>query len=171
MKVRYAHCCAIALTIAVALPGAVHAADSAKGTSAAKPSSVQIARGRYLLNLGNCNDCHTADFAPHEGNVPESEWLKGSPLGFNGPWGTTYAPNLRLTVSNLTEAQWVAFAKALKTRPPMPWFSVNRWSDQDLRALYQYIKSLGPVGAAPPQYVPPDRQPKPPFIQWPAPPN
>jgi hypothetical protein len=33
------------------------------------------------------------------------------------------------------------------------------------------IKSLGPVGSAAPQYVPPDRQPTPPFIQWPAPPK
>ncbi len=171
MKARHSRYCAIAFTIALALPCAAEAADAAKPTSAAKPSSAQIARGRYLLNVGSCNDCHTHDFAPRDGNVPESEWLKGSSLGFNGPWGTTYAPNLRLTASNMTEAQWVAFTKALKTRPPMPWFNLNRWSDADLRALYHYIKSLGPVGTPAPQYVPPDKQPNPPFIQWPAPPK
>ena len=85
--------------------------------------------------MGNYNDCHTRDFAPRDGNVPESEWLKGGTLGFNGPWRTTYATNPRVTVSNMTEAQWIPYAKALKTRPPMPWFNLNRWTDQDLRAL------------------------------------
>ena len=59
----------------------------------------------------------TAD-AADGGNVPERDWLLGSgPLGFRGPWGTTYAPNLRLTASTMTEAEWVKYAKSLKTRP------------------------------------------------------
>ena len=147
------------------------AADSAKSASAAKSTTAQLARGRYLVIVGNCNDCHTQGFAPRDGNVPESEWLKGGPLGFNGPWGTTYASNLRVTVSNMAEAEWVPFAKALRTRPPMPWFNFNRWTDQDLRALYQYIKSLGPAGSPAPQFVPPDKPAPPPYIQWPAPPT
>jgi hypothetical protein len=53
----------------------------------------------------------------------------------------------------------------------MPWFNLNRWSDPDLRALYHYIRSLGPVGPAAPQYVPPDKQPNPPYVKWPAPPK
>jgi len=161
----------VALTVAVALPGAVLAGDSAKPASTAKPTGAQIARGRYLVTVGNCNDCHTQGFAPRDGDVPESEWLKGGSLGFNGPWGTTYASNLRSTVSNMTEAQWVPFAKSLKTRPPMPWFNLNRWTDQDLRALYQYIKSLGPAGNRAPTFVPPDKQAPPPYIQRPAPPK
>ena len=161
----------IALTVAMVFPGAVLAADPPKPASTTKPTSAQIARGRYLVIVGNCNDCHTRDFAPRDGNVPETEWLKGGSLGFNGPWGTTYATNLRLTVSNMTEAQWVSFAKTLKTRPPMPWFNLNRWTDQDLRAVYQYIKSLGAVGNAAPVFVPPGTQAPPPYIQWPAPPK
>jgi len=53
----------------------------------------------------------------------------------------------------------------------MPWFNLNRWTDQDLRALYQYIKTLGPVGKSAPAFVPPDKQPPPPLIKWPAPPK
>ena len=171
MNARHVRAGVIAMIIAVALPCTILAADVVKSAGAAKPSSAQLARGRYLVAVGNCNDCHTTDFAPRDGNVPESTWLTGSPLGFKGPWGTTYAPNLRFTVSNMSEAQWVAFAKALKTRPPMPWFNLNRWSDQDLRALYHYIKSLGPVGALAPQYAPPDQSPKTPYVEWPAPPK
>lgn len=140
--------------------------------ASASSAATQIERGRYLLNVGSCNDCHTAGFAPSDGKVPEKEWLLGSgPLGFRGPWGTTYAPNLRLTLSKLTEDGWVNYAKALKTRPPMPWFNLNRWSDSDLRAFYQYVKQLGPVGAGTQAYLPADKNPKPPYIQWPAAPK
>jgi len=162
-------CCAIAIATVVRLPSMTLAADAPKSGKAA--SSKQIERGRYLSIVGGCNDCHTSGFAPRDGQVPESEWLMGAALGFSGPWGTTYAPNLRLTVSRMTEAQWVPYAKALRTRPPMPWFTFNKWSDPDLRALYQYIKSLQPVGSPAPSYVPPDKQAPPPFIQWPAPPK
>ncbi|HXJ77295.1 MAG TPA: c-type cytochrome [Candidatus Methylomirabilis sp.] len=162
---------AIFMTLALAWPCIVTAAGSPTATSPAKASNAQVARGRYLVNVGNCNDCHTHDYAPRDGNIPETEWLKGSTLGFSGPWGTTYAPNLRFTVSNMTEGQFVAFAKTLKTRPPMPWFNLNRWSDQDLRALYQYVKSLGAIGKPAPQFVPADKPAPLPYIQWPPPPK
>ena len=98
------------------------------GASAPAASHKQIERGRYMVVVGSCNDCHTSEFAARNGNVPEKEWLLGSgPLGFRGPWGTTYAPNLRLTVSRLTESEWVRFAKELKSRPPMPWFQTSRF--------------------------------------------
>jgi hypothetical protein len=67
----------------------------------------------------------------------------------------------------MTEDQWVNYAKSLKTRPPMPWFNIQAMTEPDLRALYQYVKSLGPSGNQAPAFVPPDKQPKPPFVQWP----
>jgi mono/diheme cytochrome c family protein len=163
--------CAAAL--AVSMGGAV--APAAAQTAAGKPKQADkkaIERGRYMVIVGGCNDCHTDGFPPRDGKVPESEWLLGSgPLGFRGPWGTTYAPNLRLTVSRLGEDQWVKYAKELKTRPPMPWFNLNKWSEADLRATYRYIRQMGPVGNAAAAYVPPDKEPKPPFVQWPGPPK
>jgi len=156
----------------VALPVSALAADPSKSATASRPSAKQVARGRYMLTVGSCNDCHTAGFAPREGNVPEKEWLLGSgPLGFNGPWGTTYAPNLRLSLSKMSESDWVKSAKTLKTRPPMPWFNLSQWSEADLRAFYQYVKSLGRVGEPAQAYLPPELPPKPPYIQWPAPPK
>jgi mono/diheme cytochrome c family protein len=136
------------------------------------PSKEQIARGKYMLIVGSCNDCHTAGFAPTDGKVPESQWLLGdAQLGFRGPWGTTYAPNLRVTLSRMTEDQWVHYAKNLRTRPPMPWFNLNQWTEQDARAFYQYVRQLGPIGKAVPAGLPPEKAPAPPYVQWPAPPK
>lgn len=134
----------------------------------AQSTQDQVARGRYLVVTGGCNDCHTPGYAPNNGNVPEDTWLVGDTLGYRGPWGTTYPVNLRLHMQNLTEDQWVEEAKTLRARPPMPWFSVNQYHEEDLRAIYQFITSLGPKGEAAPDYLPPDQEPPPPYIQWPS---
>jgi len=138
--------------------------------SARAQGSPQIERGRYMVLTGHCNNCHTAGYAPKEGNVPEKEWLLGSgPLGWRGPWGTTYASNLRLTAPAMTEEQWVQYVKTSKPRPPMPWWSMKETTEQDLRAMYQYIKSLGPAGQHAQPYLPPDKEPKQPYNLAPLP--
>ena len=105
----------------------------------------QIERGRYLAIVSGCNDCHTAHYMERAGKVPESEWLTGSAMGFQGPWGTTYPANLRVLAQQMNEAQWLARARS-QMRPPMPWFNLAKMTDGDLRALYQYLRSLGPKG-------------------------
>ena len=127
----------------------------------------QVERGRYLVRIGGCNDCHTPGYAPAGGKIPESQWLVGDPLGWRGPWGTTYATNLRLSMQDLTEEQWVQKGKALSTRPPMPWFDIQAMSDDDLRAIYRYVRSLGPAGKPAPAYVPPLITPRGPYVQFP----
>jgi mono/diheme cytochrome c family protein len=104
-----------------------------------------VERGRYLVQIGGCNDCHTPGYAEKAGNVPTSEWLTGAGVGFQGAWGTSYAANLRLTLNGLTEEQWVTFAR-LPRRPPMPWFNLRDMSDDDLRAMYRFVRDLGPKG-------------------------
>jgi len=138
-----------------------------KAAPAAAPNPQQIERGKYVVMIGGCNDCHTAGYGEADAKTPEADRLKGDVLGFRGPWGTTYPSNLRLSLSKMTEDQWVKYAKGLKTRPPMPWFNLQAMTEADLRAAYQYIKSLGVSGTASPAYVPPDKTPKPPFVQWP----
>jgi mono/diheme cytochrome c family protein len=123
-----------------------------------------LARGRYVATIGGCNDCHTAGFPQKNGQVPEAEWLLGNPVGFRGPWGTSYPTNLRLSLSKLTEAQWVDYAKKLQARPPMPWFNLNKMADADLRALYHFVKSLGAPGKPAPDGLPPGTEPKTPFV-------
>ena len=130
-----------------------------------------MARGRYIAKIAGCNDCHTAGYMVSGGKVPEKDWLMGDALGWHGEWGTTYAPNLRIYMQNLTETQWVNAAKNMKTRPPMPWFALHAMSDADLRSFYRLVKSLGPVGNPAPAYLPPGQTPKGPYASFPAAPK
>jgi cytochrome c2 len=135
----------------------------ASAGAAAADSADDIARGRYMVLTGHCNNCHTAGYTGRQGSVPENEWLLGNPVGFRSELGTAYASNLRLTVRSFTEAQWVAYAKAAKPRPPMPWWSVHETSESDLRAMYSFIVSLGAAGQPVPAFVPADQEPAPPY--------
>ncbi|MDZ7691679.1 MAG: hypothetical protein U5K69_11240 [Balneolaceae bacterium] len=51
-----------------------------------------------------------------------------------------------------------------KTLPPMAWPSVNSMSEQDLKAMYAYIKSLGPKGERAPVALGPDQEPTTPYL-------
>ena len=119
-------------------------ADSKNAPDA--PNAKVLARGRYMLVTGHCNNCHTANYGVLEGNVPEKDWVKGSRAGHRGTWGTTYPSNLRTNVGLMTESQWVIYATTVKSRPPMPWWAVHETDIEDLRAMYQFIKSLGLAG-------------------------
>ena len=137
---------------------------------ATKSDKKLIERGKYMVRMGGCNDCHTDGYLMNDGQTPVSEWLKGSGFGWRGPWGTTYPPNLRLFVKDLSEKQWIKTAKTLKRRPPMPWFNLNKMSDSDLRAIYHFIKSLGEPGNPAPAYLSPDKEPPMPYASFPPPP-
>ena len=142
------------------------AAMVALGTGAAMAAgsdATSVERGRYLARIGGCNDCHTPGYNEAAERLPETEWLMGTPVGFQGPWGTTYPANLRLTLDRMTEAQWLARARA-EMRPPMPWFNLRDMTADDLRAIYRYVKSLGPKGQPAPQYAAPGQQVATPYV-------
>jgi mono/diheme cytochrome c family protein len=157
----------IAAAVAAALgivAGATSAADRKGAVSANE-------RGRYLVTIGGCNDCHTPGYAMNGGKVDEKQWLTGDSLGWRGPWGTTYPVNLRLYMQKISEKEWVDKARHLTARPPMPFWALNEMTDTDLRALYRYVRGLGPTGQPAPDYVPPMQEPKPPYVTFPAPPK
>ena len=161
-----------AALLAVCLPAAAYAA----GQPARKPVSNNAAetqyieRGRYLVRIAGCNDCHTAGYAQTAGQVPEKEWLLGDQLGWRGPWGTTYPANLRLTMTALSEDEWLRTAQTVKLRPPMPWFALRDMDKEDLRAIYRFVRHLGPAGKPAPAYLPPGQAPAGPAVQFPGPP-
>ncbi len=131
----------------------------------------QVDYGRYLSIIAGCNDCHTPGYLLSEGKVPEKAWLTGDRFGWRGPWGTTYAVNLRTFVNAMTEDQWVKTARTLKARPPMPWYALNIMKKDDLKAFYQFIRSLGASGEPAPAYLPPDQEPTTPYALFPSPPK
>jgi len=147
------------------------AAFAASHAAAAPASKDDLERGRYIAKIAGCNDCHTAGYAPRGGQVPEKDWLMGDGLGWRGDWGTTYAVNLRTYMQGMSEDQWVKTARALKARPPMPWFALNDMKEQDLRAFYRFVRHLGPGGSPAPAYLPPGQVPTGPYAQFPAAPK
>lgn len=140
------------------------ACQPAAAPQAAPTATVDlVARGEYLVMTTGCNDCHTAGYAEHQGKVDKALWLTGSPLGYNGPWGTTYAANLRLGLKDMTEAQWMEYSAKLRTRPIMPDFTLRAMNEEDRRAIYRFIQSLGPAGQPVPAYLPPGQTPPAPY--------
>lgn len=125
----------------------------------------QVEAGKYLVLVGGCNDCHTAGYDQKGRAISEDQWLTGVPLGWRGPWGTTYPSNLRLFMTKFkTPEEFITMARARNARPPMPWESLHAMSDDDLRAIFSYIKSLPVTGDATPEYVPPTMEPKTPYL-------
>jgi mono/diheme cytochrome c family protein len=125
--------------------------------------AVSIERGLQVSIVGGCHDCHTNGYDV-SGQVDPEKALKGTSLGWRGPWGTTYPRNLRLLAASHDEDGFLNHLKTFKARPPMPWFNVHAMDESDIRSLYQYIKSLGEPGEQVPEALPPGEEPKTPFI-------
>ena len=103
---------------------------------------------------------HPADMPlPKYDAATAKNWLLFGPFATVavGPWGTTFAANLTSDstgIGNWTEQQ---FFKALRegkyrgldnTRPilpPMPWQGIAQATDEDLKAIFVYLKSTKPV--------------------------
>jgi mono/diheme cytochrome c family protein len=139
-------------------------------TATPAPATDLRARGEYLIKTTGCNDCHTAGYAEQQGKVDKTQWLTGSPMGYHGPWGTTYAANLRLLLQDMDEAQWLERSATLRTRPIMPDFSLRAMSEVDRRAIFHFVRSLGPAGQPAPAYLPPGQVPPAPYFSLVLPP-
>ena len=161
---------AAVLGAAIAASAGTAVAQQKKSEKSGKFMSADVKRGRYLVQTTGCNDCHTAGYPQSNGKIDEKLWLTGDKLGWRGPWGTTYPANLRLVAANMTEAQWLVRSRS-ELRPPMPWFNLRDMTDRDVTAIYRYLRFMGPAGEPAPAYVPPDRTPNRPFVQFPAPPK
>lgn len=137
--------------------------DSAPG---AATGAVSIERGRHIIRMAGCNDCHTPGFMQEGENVPEGLWLTGVPLGWRGPWGTTYASNLRQHMAAWEDGrEWIKMVRARNGLPPMPWPSLHAMTDDELLSIHAYVRSLPVTGEATPPPVPPDREPATPYFR------
>ncbi|MCW1916241.1 diheme cytochrome c-553 [Luteolibacter sp. GHJ8] len=73
---------------------------------------------------------------------------------WSGPWGISYASNLTPDPATglWSEDVFISAMKTGKSRgigrailPPMPWEALGKASDEDLKAIYAYLKTLPPV--------------------------
>lgn len=132
--------------------------------SIALAQDVSIAKGERISKIGGCHDCHTPGFGEANGVLDPAMALIGNPVGYQGPWGTTYAANLRLVAAEYSEDDFVSHLQTFEARPPMPWYNVHVLDESELRSLHQYIVSLGAPGEPAPSYVPPGETPKTPYM-------
>lgn len=156
--------CLAALSACTATAPLPPVAASAAPTADTPSNADLLARGNYLVRIAGCNDCHTAGYAERQGEVPIAQWLQGSPLGYRGPWGTTYATKLRLRLADMDESQWLGYSATLRMRPPMPDFALRAMTEDDRRAIYRFIRSLGPAGTLAPAGLAPAATPAPPYF-------
>src|SRR5688572_9511930 len=99
------------------------------------------------------------------------QWYQMAPdvTAFAGPWGISYAANLTPdSTTGIGAWSEETFIKTLRTGkhlglengrpilPPMPWYNLAKVSDEDLRAMYAYLRSLPPVVNRVPAPVPPN---------------
>lgn len=127
-----------------------------------------IERGKYLISLGGCQDCHTPGH--FLGKRDTTRTLAGSEVGFEIPGlGVFYGPNLTpdkaTGLGNWTDDQ---IAAALTTglrpdgrelAPAMPWRDFAQLTRSDALAIAAYLKSLPPVHNPVPGPFGPNEQP------------
>ena len=84
-----------------------------------------------------------------------------------GPWGISYAANLtpdktgigdwneQQFIRCIREGKWMGLENARQLLPPMPWQELGRMRDDELKAVFAYLKSIKPVNNLVPQPAPP----------------
>lgn len=147
--------------LGAAVVGILAFAAASHGTSSPDPL---IERGHYLVAFGSCNDCHTPGWRESDGAIPVSRWLTGSNLGYRGPWGTSYPANVRLEFQQISEDQWLFMVHTRSGHWPMVWPDLRALSKNDQRAIYRFVRSLGPRGEEAPADIRPGVEPTTPYI-------
>ncbi len=88
---------------------------------------------------------------------------------WGGPWGVSFAynltPDVKSGIGGWTEEMFIQTLRKGKFMgmsrdilPPMPWQAIGRMSDDDLKAIFAYLKSLPPVYNPIPPPLPPANQ-------------
>src|SRR5262245_46138931 len=128
---------------------------SMKGAEKAATASVDpVVRGRYLVTIMSCNDCHTPGY--FYGAPDTTRRLSGSDIGWIGPWGVVHARNLTpdsaTGIGTWTSEQIVTALRSGNTPDGsqlaviMPWMNYSSILDQDdAMAIAAYLKSLPPI--------------------------
>ena len=163
------------------------------GPEAASQTS-RVERGKYLVTIGGCNDCHTPlkmgpkgpepdmarmlsghpeSFEISTGTTPASaQWMMTAAVtgtAFSGPWGVSFAANLTPD-QNTGLGIWTEdmFIRTIRTGkhmgvsrdilPPMPWPMYRNATDEDLKSIYAFLRSIRPIHNRVPTPLPPVEQ-------------
>jgi mono/diheme cytochrome c family protein len=156
------------------------------------PSSAdKVARGKYLVTIAGCNDCHTPWKAGPKGAEPDmSRMLSGHPeslamppapdlpqgpwrvtaaatnTAWSGPWGVSFTANLtpdpetglgKWTLRNFVDTirSGRHMGRGRQILPPMPIPMYRQMTDDDLEAIYTYLRTIPPIANRVPEPLPP----------------
>ena len=137
-----------ATTLSLALTASVCLAFPASADNA------QVVRGRYLVTIAGCSDCHTPGALL--GAPDMKRYLGGSDVGFAIPGagvfvGQNLTPDKETGLGKWTDGQIIAAFRTGKTHEGrelsavMPYPALSHLSDTDAEAIVAFLKSLPSV--------------------------
>jgi len=140
-----------ASVMGVGLPtGAGARAQDAAAPASAAPADPLVAKGKYLATVGDCIACHTR---------PGGEPFAGG-LPLKTPFGTIYTANITSdhdkgiggwTEEQLTRAMREGVADdGDHLYPAFPYTAYTKVTDEDIHAIFAYIKTIPAVAYDPP---------------------
>jgi len=110
--------------------------------------STPVSRGEYLVNLSVCSECHT----PRKQGRPNATMKFGGGQSFD-PSGKIVSPNITPDATGIGNYTEDMFVKVMRTgyvgkrqlSTVMPWQFYGGQTDEDLKAMYAYLRTLPPV--------------------------
>jgi mono/diheme cytochrome c family protein len=111
--------------------------------------STTLKRGAFLIKVASCADCHTPQIQGQV--VPGMDYAGGFVL--DGPWGYVAAANLTPDPTGIPyydetlflQTMRTGYVKARELKQVMPWQGYRNMTDEDLKAIFAYLKTVKPV--------------------------
>ena len=174
---------------ALAYASVAQPAHSADSEIASTPD--KVARGKYLVTIAGCNDCHTPLKMGENGpepdwsrmlsghpesvvvksaaRVPDEPWLvttTATTTAWSGPWGVSFTANLtpdpetglgRWTFRNFKDTIRTGrhMGRGRAILPPMPISMYKHMTDDDLEAVFSYLRTIPAISNRVPEPLPP----------------
>lgn len=117
------------------------------------PKTDLVAYGRYLAGpVGHCMECHTPRDANRHPDYANKLGAGGNT--FRGPWGESLSRNLTPHETGLKDWSDDQIARAIREgvdrqgnryKPPMGFGYYKNMSDEEIRAIIAYLRSLKPL--------------------------
>jgi mono/diheme cytochrome c family protein len=151
----------------------------------------KVARGKYLVTIAGCNDCHTpwkvgptgpapdmtrmlsghpeSMTMPPAPQLPQGPWLvtaAATNTAWSGPWGVSFTANLtpdpetglgKWTLRNFVDTirSGRHMGRGRQILPPMPIPMYKHMTDEDLEAVYTYLRTIPAITNRVPEPLPP----------------
>jgi mono/diheme cytochrome c family protein len=179
--------------MAVAVTGTAAFSGGPGVTKEKSDKDDRVERGRHLVVVTGCHDCHSPKVMSPNGPVPHPmKLLSGHPAeagtpavpqgalapdrwaamttgdmtAWAGPWGISYAANLTpdpaTGLGGWTEELFIKTMRTGKHHgtgrlilPPMPWQNYAQMPDDEIKAVFAYLRSIPPIKNLVPQPMPP----------------